>query len=169
MTPSEFLSQILDPGLKWCAALPGWYIISDDRVRVLMLAIAGQESSWKYRVQGGNGPAHSYWQDEMMGAVHGVLTHPASTALARVACEAAHVAPQAEPVWELFATPVGDHLAVAFARLLLLTDPTPLPVLGAVQPAASYYRRNWRPGKYRPNDWPGNYASALHAVTSRAV
>jgi hypothetical protein len=164
MTPNDFLAAILDPGLAWCAALSGWHIPSDDRARVLMLAIAGQESNWTARVQGGNGPAHSFWQMERMGGVNGVLSDRETHILAYDACAAADVPPVATNVWGLFATEKGDNLAVAFARLLLWSDPTPIPAVGNVSAAANYYRRNWRPGKYRPNDWPRNYGAAVVAV-----
>lgn len=46
MTPELFLSAVLTPGIAWYTALPGWNIPTDDRARVLLLSIAGQESSW---------------------------------------------------------------------------------------------------------------------------
>jgi hypothetical protein len=122
-TAAEFLAATLDPGLAWCAALPGWHIPSDDRARVLMFAIAGQESAWSARVQGGNGPAHGFWQFERGGGVKSVLTHPASTKMASAACLASGIPSNATNAWGLMATVKGDHLAVAFARLLLWTDP----------------------------------------------
>ncbi len=165
VTPSVFLATILDPGLLWCSGLPGWTIKSDDRARVLLLAIAGQEANWTARVQGGNGPAHSFWQMERGGGVKGVLTHPSTYKLATAACAAAGIPSDATHAWGLLATEKGDHLAVAFARLLLWSDPHALPVLGAEQSAWDYYVRNWRPGKPHPDAWPAHYQAAYAAVT----
>jgi hypothetical protein len=164
MTPSEFLATVLDPGIIWCQSIPGWTVPFDDRDKVLMLAIAGQESSWSERVQSGNGPAHSFYQLERTGGVTGVLTHPATKELAGECCRMMYVAPDPVHVWSVMATERGDKLATAFARLLLRTDPRPLPVLGDSHGAAEYYRANWRPGKWRPLDWPGNYEAAMAVI-----
>ena len=56
------------------------------------------------------------------------------------------------------------HPLSAFARLLLWTDPAPLPALGAAVRAWAYYRRNWRPGKPHPETWPEMYQNALSFV-----
>lgn len=146
MTPVEFLHAILDPGLAWCKALPGWNVSFDDRALVMSLAIPGQESRYTDRVQGGNGPAHGFSQFERGGGVVGVLTHPASAKLASVACAACGIPADPAHAWGLMATAKGDNLGVAFTRLLLLTDPRSLPVLGDKQAAWNYYVRNWRPG-----------------------
>lgn len=170
MTPSEFLSTILDPGLVWCGAVEHWTIPSDDRARVLMLAIAGQEGGWKYRVQQGNGPAHGFWQFERAGGVAGVLNNHATAGMANAACEAAGLlVPSPATAWGLMASEKGDNLAVAFARLLLWSDPAPLPALGEQDACWSYYERNWRPGKPGPDRWPANYQAAMTAVQSGAA
>ena len=57
-----------------------------------------------------------------------------------------------------------DVLACAFARLLLFTDPRPLPALGNPQAAWDYYVRNWRPGKPHRDTWDALYAKALATI-----
>jgi hypothetical protein len=164
---AEFLATILDPGLAWCAALPGWNVPSDDRARVELTAISGQEASWTARVQGGNGPAHGLFQFERGGGVTGVLTNAATHKMAVAACAKANVPADAVHAWGLMATAAGDHLAVAFARLLLWSDPAPLPgIVDAHDRNAGwdYYARNWRPGKPRPADWAANWYAACMAV-----
>lgn len=164
MTASEFLSSILDPGVAWCASLPGWNVPTDDRAELLMLAIAGTESAWTYRVQSGNGPAHGFWQFERQGGVKGVLTHPATWKLATAACVTAGVPSDTAHAWGLMAIEKGDHLAVAFARLLLWTDPAPLPRVGFPEIAWQYYLRLWRPGKPDRNRFMERYGEAINAM-----
>jgi hypothetical protein len=163
VTPSTFLRTILDPGLAWCAAIPGWTIPADDRARVLLLAIAGQEANWTWRLQDG-GPARGFWQFEKGGGVTGVLNDQASRNGAVLGCGAAHIPANAVAAYRALA--LNDNLAVAFARLLLWSDPEPLPGLTAQDKCWDYYLRNWRPGKPRPGDWPGNYQSAMDALAA---
>lgn len=163
----DFLRVTVDPGLAWCATVPGWRASADDRARVELVAISGQEAGWTARVQGGDGPAHGLWQFERGGAVRGVLNHPASEAMAAAACRAAGVGATENAVYAAIMR--DDRLALAFARLLLWTDPHPLPAIGAMWPAWDYYKRNWRPGKPGPDRWPGNYQAAISAVSQATV
>jgi len=147
MTPEVFVTTILKPGEAWCEAVPGWHVPFDDRARVLLTAIAGQESAWLARIQAGPvAAAHSHFQMERMGGVHGVLHHPATAALAKAACAAANVPAYETLVWGIMATPAGDNLSVGFARLLLLADRHYLPPVGNEDAGWIYYVRNWRPG-----------------------
>ena len=132
--------------------------------RVMLLAIAAQESACTARCQAGNGPARGLWQFERGGGVKGVLTHDASRYWAHQVCAARGVPPIDGQVWARMET--DDTLAAAFARLLLFTDPRRLPALGAENPAWDCYQRNWRPGKPHPDRWPANYRSALNIVTA---
>jgi hypothetical protein len=172
-TPHDFLTTILDPGAAWCQTIPGWNVHFDDRARVLLLAIAGQESGWKYRLQQAPGsPAHGFWQFERAGGVRGVLTNAATWKLATAACAKANIQADAVHVWSLMATQAGDNLATAFARLLLWSDPAALP--GIVtdddrKAAWDYYERNWRPGKPRPVSWVANWGDAVAAVKGHTV
>lgn len=128
---------------------------------VQMLAIGLQESRFEHRHQIG-GPAHGWWQFELGGGVRGVLTHPASRDHARSLCAARGVSPSASAVFA--AIERDDILAAGFARLLLWTDPRPLPAIGEVQSAWDYYIRNWRPGKPHPKSWAPLYAQAMEEV-----
>lgn len=142
-----------------------------DEARVQLLAQGLQESGFEHRQQIG-GPARSYWQFEQAGGIRGVLTHPASKAYARAVCGLRAVAPVESDVYAAFLS--DDQLGCAFARLLLWTDPEPLPRLGDERGAFDLYLRTWRPGAYsRGNEaqrsevaarWGRNYAAALEFV-----
>lgn len=137
--------------------------------RVMLLAIGLQESRLKSRWQivdkrrpEVRGPARGLWQFERGGGVIGVLTHPATRELAHQVCDARGITSSARPVWTWLAE--DDVLAAAFARLLLWTDPKPLPALGRGGEAWALYLRTWRPGKPHASTWNGLYAQALAAV-----
>lgn len=127
---------------------------------VILLAIAGQESDIKARRQLGGGPARGLWQFERGGGVVGVLTHYSTRARAAQWCEWRGVAPTAEAVHA--ALEVDDVLGAAFARLLLWTDPKPLPADEGG--AWRLYERVWRPGRPHPDRWAENWRLALAAV-----
>ena len=59
-----------------------------------------------------------------------------------------------------------DILAAGFARLLLWSDPQPLPAIGDQQAAWQLYLRTWRPGKPRATAWPLNYQQALSYLST---
>lgn len=146
-------AYVLDPALK------GW---PDSReARVMLLAIGLQESRFAHRRQV-RGPARGFWQFELGGGVRGVMTHPTSRARAVQACQAAGIAATYEAAYRQLEH--DDLLAARFARLLLLTDPKPLPGLGDEQGAWDYYIRNWRPGKPHRHTWGRLYAQALEVV-----
>lgn len=132
------------------------------RADVQLLAIGLQESKFKYRRQMGNGPAKGLWQFERGGGCAGVLRHPSSKSYMEHACREHGVAPTAAGLWNALET--DDLLACKAARLLLWTDPSPLPALGDVWGAWEYYKRNWRPGKPHPEFWAANYAAALRVA-----
>lgn len=161
MTPDVFLSSILDPSLIFLKGVTG--LKSDDRARVLLLAIAGQESGWTLRRQQG-GPAHGFWQFERGGGVRGVLNHPASAHHATKLCTTLSVPTDEQTVYEKLVW--NDRLSTAFARLLLWTDPNALPEVGAQDEAWEYYERNWRPGRPRPESWPERYLSACQSLAA---
>lgn len=124
----------------------------------LLTAIGLQESDGTHRfqvVQGkprAKGPARGLWQFEQGGGVKGVLTHPASRYWAFKVCVARAVKPIPSEAW--LALERDDVLAAAFARLLLFTDPKPLPSVQDDKACWAYYVRNWRPGKPHPDKWP---------------
>lgn len=155
---------ILTPAL---ALLPAR--MDTPEARVELLAIGGQESGLSDRWQVVDkrnpeirGPARGLWQFEAGGGVAGVLSHPASKHFAATVCAIRGVAPRTRSVWTWLAE--DDLLACCFARLLLLTDPRPLPALGDGAAGWDYYVRNWRPGKPHPSTWSGHYSRALATI-----
>lgn len=156
----HILRTVVEPGLD---LLPSR--MDTNPARVLMMAIGLQESRLVHRRQIG-GPARGLWQFEQGGGVVGVLRHRASAAHARQVCAARKVEPVAAEVYQALA--VDDILAAAFARLLLFTDPRPLPRPEAGPQAAwDYYIRNWRPGKPHRHTWSALHAEAVAAVRCR--
>lgn len=132
------------------------------KARALVIAICLQESGLTARAQrvagGGKGPARGLAQFELTG-VRGVMTHTASRELVAQVCAARRIGgATSSVVWAELER--DDVLALALARLLLLTDPRPLPELGDQAGAWDYYLRNWRPGKPHLNRWPANYQAA---------
>ena len=136
---------------------------------VQMLAMGLQESRLTHRRQlVGNppqptGPATGLWQFERGGGVRGVMRHPSSKGRAMNLCKVRGVGFDEMLVWR--ALQDDDILAAGFARLLLWTDPKPLPALGNPQAAWDYYVRNWRPGKPHRATWDGFYDAAMAEVT----
>lgn len=145
-----------------------------DRATVMLLAIGQQESRFEHTYQvvagkpGHKGPARGYWQFELGrpdvgGGVWGVFKHPASRYWLAQLCAARGVAFAPTTIWR---TLEEDHvLAAGVARLLLFTDPRPLPELGDSKGAWKLYaNRTWLPGKPHPETWDDFYANALEAV-----
>lgn len=133
----------------------------------MLLAVGLQESGLCQRCQiidgGGAGPARGLWQFERGGGVLGVLTHPATRAHARKVCEVLSVQPDSRAVWE--ALEHNDVLAAAFARLLLYSDPLPLPGRNDMVGSWRLYAlRTWRPGRPHPGRWPDNFQRARRCV-----
>jgi hypothetical protein len=168
MTPAEFKQTILDPGIAWCKAIPGWTIPFDDRAELLLLAIAGQESEWANVPQGGGGPGRGPWQFEPETCSE-VNSNDATVALAEKVCEAATLAPSSVYANLL----LHPDVAVAYARMDLWCDPQALPAVGDEDLAWSAYVRIWRPGAVceggqRADDardrWSDIYAQALAAA-----
>ncbi|MBF8676231.1 hypothetical protein IRZ53_17700 [Pseudomonas fulva] len=135
--------------------------------RVLMYAISLQENPKRYEQQVG-GPARGDYQFEKGGGVRGVMTHPASKALAQDVCRARGVAFDAEAIYQAIGR--DPILAAALARLLIWTDPKPLPAATDEQGAWDLYLRTWRPGAYarQPDElrakFKRNHAAALKAI-----
>lgn len=159
MTPQQFLLRVIEPGL---ALLPAE--MDSVPARILLLAIAGQESGWSSRFQV-NGPARGYWQFELAG-VQGVLAAAATADLARDCCTAVDALPHPAVVYTAICW--QDALACAIARLALWPDPAPLPGAEDQAGAWSYYLRTWRPGQPRPGDWAQNH-DAARAVVSGVI
>ena len=160
MTLSEIRERAIEPAL---ALLPAR--MNSDQAVVKMLAIGLQESRFEHRRQIG-GPAVGWWQFEQGGGVRGVLRHSASREHAQAVCRARNVIAIESAVYA--ALEHDDVLAAAFARLLLWTDPKPLPAIGDEQSAWELYLRVWRPGKPHRHTWAALYERALEEVACSA-
>lgn len=162
-TPAELVREVIEPAL---VILP---VGMDSPVaRVMLTAIAAQESGIAHRVQitpDGRpaGPARGLWQFER-GGVAGVLGHDASRDLAAMCCQEAGVPANPAAVHRALAS--HDELACQFARLLLWTDPEPLPrpVPESEEQAWRYYLRLWRPGKPHRDRWVRSWRRGLEAL-----
>ena len=146
------LRDIIGPA---AALLPS---MDSPKARMMLLAIGLQESRFEHRRQIG-GPARGFWQFESGGGVRGVLQHKASIYDAVKVCHQRGVGGSTKEVYERLEH--DDILACCFARLLLLTDPKPLPVIGDTDGSWEYYLRNWRPGKPHRYTWDDLYGKAF--------
>jgi len=133
--------------------------------QVMLLAIGLQESRFQHRKQI-NGPARGFWQFEPGGGTRGVLYHPRTKRLAEDVASIRVDTTNIRPVNDALAQ--DDVLACAFARLLLWTDPSPLPKLWETESAWSCYLRNWRPGKPHRHTWDSLYHQAIETVIGRS-
>lgn len=160
MTLDDVTRSAIDPALRLLPAQ-----MDSAQARVALLAFGLQESGFKFRFQkvAGRpyvkGPAMGFWQMERGGGVLGVLTHKATAQFAKELCFASTVQADSTAVWAAIEN--DDVLAAGFARLLLWSDPLRLPAVGDERACWDLYLRTWRPGKPRPDDWPGNYHLAL--------
>lgn len=140
------------------------------QARIQHAAIGFQESEYKSRRQiilkegklVAEGPAASFWQFESgkLAGINGVLTHSATSSLAKSICQQLGVDPDRLAVWERMQS--DDVLGAAFARLLMYSDSSPLPI--NEQQGWAMYLRTWRPGKPHPEKWPASYANAIRAI-----
>lgn len=159
MKLNDVLATAVMPAL---ALLPAK--MDSAKARVQLLANGLQESRFEHTHQIG-GPAHSWWQFESGGGVKGVMTHAASKDHARVLCDARGVPFVRAAVFD--AMEHDQVLAAGMARLLLWTDPKPLPNIGDAQGAWELYLRTWRPGKPHPQTWAKLYDQAVFAVMAQ--
>lgn len=143
------LAEIEDAISQALAILPSG--MDSPKARHLLRTIALHEGYMNGKLQGhqvlaggGSGPARGWWMFERGGGVAGVLSHPTTLRHAQSVCLARGVTASPRNVWAALET--DDVLAAAFARLLLWSDPEPLP--GDVEGAFAVYLRNWRPGAY---------------------
>lgn len=155
MNLATVIATAVDPALR---LLPSRF--DSKQARVMLLSIGLQESRFRNRLQEGGGPAHGFWQFERGGGVQGVMSHPAVRNLAEAICQKRGVPFLRSSVYAALAT--DDVLAAAFARLLLWTDPSPLPT--TADGGWALYQRVWRPGKPHPETWPTLYRMAVDQV-----
>lgn len=156
-------TQILTPAFSLLnTGTPTGRNYDSDAARVMLLSIGLQESRFKHRKQI-VGPARGFWQFENGGGVKGVLTHVASSKeieriLARLEISKTDV--YTAIAWH-------DPLAAVMARLLLYTDPKPLPAVTDTAGAWQLYLRCWRPGKPHPETWLAFHKTAADLINSR--
>lgn len=136
--------------------------LDNGLARVILSAIALQESELIHRRQLGNGPARGLWQFELGsaqkgGGVRGVYLHKASARMLKDLCAVRGVDANPKVIWAALET--DDVFAAGVARLLMWTDRAQLPRTqsGAW---ALYNERCWCPGKPHPEDWPANWQAA---------
>ena len=162
MNLDQVISEILNPGL---AQLP--LAMDSPKARLMLLTIGQQESKFQDRAQvlngGGKGPARGFWQFERGGGVKGVMNHHATTGHAFRLCQERGVPWDAAAIWAKLET--DDLLACGFARLLLYSDPKPLPAIDAANAAWDLYaERTWRPGKPHRSTWNAYHDKARAAL-----
>jgi hypothetical protein len=154
MTTDRYLRHLVLPVAY--ALLPKG--MGTDRATAMLMSIALQESKCIARKQK-KGPARSFWQFEAGGGVKGVLTHESTKRVAADVLNTLSYAPwTVTEVYEAITS--NDVLAAVFARLLLWTDPQPLPPREDASASWRLYIRTWRPGKPRPHEWPESWAKA---------
>ena len=156
MKPNLLLDLIICPTLE--ELLPR---MNTPEAWAMLVAIALQESNLEHRRQI-KGPARGFWQFERGGGVAGVLTNKATRDHARNICIALTVKPDADSVYE--ALEFNDHLACAFARLLLFTLPRPLPGENDSADAWMQYIDAWQPDRPQPDGWVRRWETAWETV-----
>ncbi len=154
MTLSE-VQSLLDQMAQLLPSMDG------PKARMMLLTIGLQESRFEHRRQI-NGPARGFWQFEEGGGVKGVLLHKTSAYDAAKVCHARGVGSTPREVYGRLE--FDDVLAACFARLLLYTDPKPLPMIGDTDASWNLYERCWRPGKPHRETWDALHAQAVEAA-----
>lgn len=153
------LAECIDPASE---ELPD-KMNSDDADRCV-LAIGRQESGFRTRDQedasGKLGPALGLWQFQENG-VKGVCDHPHSGSYLQAYCGKIGLAFNPHDIWLALAQ--NDVLAALVARLLIWTDPEPLPRT-EMSVWVMYSQRLWRPGapdyhRWHTDSWPQAVAS----------
>ena len=161
MELAQVIARIINPGL---ALLP--LSMDTKKAELMLLAIGLQESKFEHRYQvlngGGKGPARGFWQFERGGGVKGVMGHENTTGHAHRLCAEQGVPWDAASIWARLE--FDDLLACGFARLLLFSDPYPLPALDDPATAWDLYLRTWRPGKPKPDTWRAHHENARRAL-----
>lgn len=160
MTPTlSYVRDIILPAAN--------YLLPDkmhsERADLLLLGIGFQESRFLYRKQIG-GPARGLWEFELTG-IQGVLQHMASREhILRVLKVLSY---DFTPASSFEAIMHNDILAAVYARLLLWTDPRPIPAETDIEGLWNYYLNIWRPGKPRRATWDVSYHQALELANGR--
>lgn len=171
MKTDLFYARIVKPTLALMSELPDIKLAVSPQASVLTMACAGQESSWRNRRQIGIGQYHpqtvgarSYWQFESTWGGPVALNDVMQKTPRQLFAICAYLEVPVDELSLYEAIAWNDTLACAMARLLLWTDPKPLPAIGDKDGSWAYYQRNWRPGAPHPQAWPANYDAAVAAV-----
>jgi hypothetical protein len=138
MTPQTADQLIIVPTLAWLGAP-----YDSPEARLLLLAIALQESHLKHRKQQPVAHAKGFWQFEKGGGCAGFETDPHQKVF-RKAATALNFPFRSAETWTLIGEG-ADHLACVMARGLLWSHPKPLPTIGDEEAAFAYYLKQWRP------------------------
>ncbi|GEM_PF-293142 len=153
INPEDAVRRIIFPALR---LLPP--AMTSLQAVVLIVAIFLQESALAHRWQvvdakrpERKGPARGLAQFEKgtrasRGGVWGIYLHASSRYWLSKVCEALGIPFTPDAIWQ--AMERSDVLAAACARLLLFTDPKPLPAPDDEEGAWKLYLRTWRPGAY---------------------
>lgn len=143
-TNDAVLTGVIEPALSLLPAA-----MTSPEAKVMLLAIGRQESGFATRQQV-HGPARGLFQFERTGVL-GVMHGTATSSMAYELCIKIGVLWGSSSILDALAT--DDELACGFARLLLWSDPRPLPAIGDCLGAYENYERCWRPGKPSYTRW----------------
>lgn len=161
MDCATFNTQILVPALAFIRGnLKN--IPASVEEHTMLLAIAGVESAWSQRTQQPVAYAHSFYQFER-GGVLGLMRDDETSKQVAVLCGMASVPFQSTAIWNYMAKPEADNFSAAMARLLLWTDPRPLPKNEV--DGYQCYLRLWRPGAPYKDRWLSVYGQAVAAIS----
>jgi len=160
-----FLASALEPAYLLLPAR-----MASREASAMILAICLQESGFRFRRQVVRysegqpvlGPAKGYAQFEMSGGILGVLRHETTRDHIRKVLDA--LTYDYEILTSYTAIEHNDVLTAAYARLLLWSDPEPLPAYGQDETAWKYYLRTWRPGKPHRETWNEHLTEAWRIV-----
>lgn len=158
MPPLQFYQTIVVPAM---AALPK---IDSAKARLALMATAGTESAWTYRIQKPVGYAHGFWQFEKRGACLDVLTNDKVRMITVALAQAAGVALDLDSIFDAIID--HDFLACQLARLNYLLDQHPLAEVGDVDGCYARYIDVWRPGKPSRARFDDCYAQSLPIVSA---
>lgn len=177
--PALFQSRVIVPGLDWLDETTG-ILQNRQAARQFLLAAAIQETNLQFRAQmlhgtnNGAGPARGWWQFEQ-GTIGLLMRHVVTGPRLKLLCDAAWVRFEADDIWR--AIEGHDFLAVSVARLLLLSDPHPIPT-SEVAAWTCYSDRLWRPGAWHRGavedrlalreKWSKSWKTAVETVTEQA-
>lgn len=137
--------------------------LNSHSARVLLTAIAGQETEWSARSQTGGGDARGFWQIKP-AAVATLMNIAHAKPILHAACETLSIHADASTIHSVMVW--NDVLATVVARLWLWICPSRLPLPlneSAVKQEAAWrvYLRAWQPGHPVPERWPAAYQGSV--------